>query len=256
VLQNPRCTGHQVRNRQRTDKDLADPADVSLGDKRVQRWNRPDGWVISREPAREALVSEAGYIAAQGVGAARGPAPLAEVGAPERRTYLLAGLLACGACGRRTETARANGWPAYRCRHGHTSASAPDPGRPKSAFIREDRVLPHLPALHLLLAGADGSQGQRRRRTRRGADARHHASPEDVIAGLRENNVTVTFDPAAGTLHADGAAAIQTVTRKQANPRPERAITRKEPGKKRRRSPGAGGSLRLTIFNSGGYRRV
>jgi Recombinase len=31
ILQNPRYTGHQVWNRQRTDKDLANPADVSLG---------------------------------------------------------------------------------------------------------------------------------------------------------------------------------------------------------------------------------
>jgi len=25
-----------------------------------------------------------------------------------------------------------NGKPAYRCRHGHTSATRPDPGRPKT----------------------------------------------------------------------------------------------------------------------------
>jgi Recombinase len=41
ILQNPRYTGHQVWNRQRTDKDLVDPADVSLGHKQVQRWNLP-----------------------------------------------------------------------------------------------------------------------------------------------------------------------------------------------------------------------
>jgi site-specific DNA recombinase len=35
----------------------ADPGDVSLGHKEVQRWNLLDGWVISREPAHEALVS-------------------------------------------------------------------------------------------------------------------------------------------------------------------------------------------------------
>jgi site-specific DNA recombinase len=98
-------------------------------------------------------------------------------------------------------SAWSNGRPAYRCRHGHTSASAPAPGRPRNAFIREDRVLPHLPALHLLLTGADGGEGQCRRRTRRGADARHCASPEDVIAGPHENNVTMTFDLAARTPH-------------------------------------------------------
>ena len=61
ILQNPRYTGRQVWNRQRTDKDLADPADVSLGHRDVQRWNLPDGWVISTRPAHEALVSEAGF---------------------------------------------------------------------------------------------------------------------------------------------------------------------------------------------------
>ena len=44
-------------NRQRTDRDLADPADVSLGHTQVQRWNLPDGWVIFARPAHEALVS-------------------------------------------------------------------------------------------------------------------------------------------------------------------------------------------------------
>src|SRR5690349_18120287 len=98
ILSNPRYTGHQVWNRQRTDQDLADPADVSLGHKSVQRWNLPDGWVISRRPAHPALVSETDFIAAQDINAARGPAP-GDVTAPDKRQYLLAGLLACGTCG-------------------------------------------------------------------------------------------------------------------------------------------------------------
>ena len=64
------------------------------------------------------------------------------------------------------ESAWSNGKPAYRCRHGHTTAVKPDPGRPKNANVREDRILPHLPALHLQLT--DPAAGQRRRRTRRG----------------------------------------------------------------------------------------
>ena len=43
ILSNPRYTGRQVWNRQRTDKELADPADVSLGHRSVQPWNLPDG---------------------------------------------------------------------------------------------------------------------------------------------------------------------------------------------------------------------
>ena len=65
------------------------------------------------------------------------------------RRYLLAGLLACAVCGRRMESAWTNGKPAYRCRHGRTSAMARDPARPKNTYIREDKLLPYLPALHL-----------------------------------------------------------------------------------------------------------
>jgi site-specific DNA recombinase len=69
------------------------------------------------------------------------------------------------------ESAWANGKPAYRCRHGQTTAGSRSPGRLKNAYIREDRILPHLPALHLHLSEPAGAQ--RRRRTRRGIDARY-----------------------------------------------------------------------------------
>jgi hypothetical protein len=143
-----------VWNRQRTDSELADPANTSLGHKSVQRWNLPGGCVISARPAHPALVSEAGFIAAQDINAARGPAPTVGPAAPGNRRYLLAGLLACGICGRRMESAWSNGKAAYRCRHGHTTAAMPDPGRPKNAYVREDRILPQLPAVYLLLTPA------------------------------------------------------------------------------------------------------
>jgi hypothetical protein len=200
-----------VWNRQRTDRDLADPADVSLGHKRVQRWNLPDGWVISRRPAHPALVSEADFIAAQDISAARGPAPRDDVSMPENRLYLLAGLLVCGTCGRRMGSAWSNGKPAYRCRHGHTTAVAPDPGRPMNAHVREDRILPRLPALHALITETPPAEG-RRRRTRRSVDVLHQASPEDVIGYLREQQITITYDPVTGTLHAGTAEAATTVT--------------------------------------------
>jgi site-specific DNA recombinase len=63
-----------VWNRQRTDFDLVDSANTGLGHKPVQRWNLPEGWVISRHPAHPALVSEADFIAAQDATAPRGPA--------------------------------------------------------------------------------------------------------------------------------------------------------------------------------------
>jgi hypothetical protein len=57
-------------------------------------------------------------------------------------------LLTCGTCGRRMESAWSNGKPAYRCRHGHTSATPPDPGRARNVYVREtpweSRTLPML----------------------------------------------------------------------------------------------------------------
>ncbi len=60
---------------------------MTLGHKSVQRWNLPDGWVISNRPAHPALVSEADFIAAQDINAARGPVPHSK---PVLRRYLLA----------------------------------------------------------------------------------------------------------------------------------------------------------------------
>jgi hypothetical protein len=113
----------------------------------------PARWLGYLQQARApALVSEADFIAAQDINASRGPTPQDAPAGPEKRRYLLGSLLTCGVCGRRMESAWSNGKPAYRCRHGHTSAMPSDPGRPKNACVREDRILPHLPALHLLLA--------------------------------------------------------------------------------------------------------
>ena len=111
------------------------------------------------------------------------------------------------------ESAWSNGRPAYRCRHGHTTAAKPDPGRPKKAHVREDRILPHLPALHALMTEATATEG-RRRRTRRGTDVRHQASAEDVLSYLREQQITLTYNPPTGTLRTGTAETATTVTLK------------------------------------------
>ena len=201
ILQNPRYTGRQVWNRQRTDAELAEPGNVTLGHKSVQRWNLPDGWVISNRPAHPRLVSEADFVAAQDVNAARGPAPQTD---PMLRRYLLAGLLTCGVCSRRMESAWSNGKPAYRCRHGHTSAMAPSTARPKNTYIREDKLLPCLPAMHLLFTT---SATRVRCRTRAGGDVRPTVSPGEVITYLREHELTLIWDPAAAALQARATGA-------------------------------------------------
>jgi hypothetical protein len=195
ILANPRYTGRQVWNRQRTDHDLVDPANTGLGHKQVQRWNLPEGWVISRKPAHPALVSEADFIAAQDATAPRGPA------GPATRRYLLAGLLACGRCGRRLESTWSNGKPAYRCRHGYTSATVPGTTRPKNTYVREDQVLPHLAAIAILLGGPAGKPARQNRSL---AHPSGPAATAALIDRLRARGTVLTYDPAGQTLRAHG----------------------------------------------------
>ena len=204
ILANPRYTGRQVWNRQPTAMDLIDPANTGLGHRQVQRWSLPDGWVISARPGHPALVSEEDFIAVQGIRAQRD-------GTDPGRCYRLAGLMRCGICGRRAESCWSNNHPAYRCRHGYSSASAPDAARPKNLYIREDRILPHLPALNLLLPGAAPATERARRRTRRGADVYRQASDQDVIGYLRARQITLTYEPRTGTLQAGTPEAVTTV---------------------------------------------
>jgi hypothetical protein len=100
ILANPRYTGRQVWNRQRIDFDLIDPGNTGLGHKQVQRWNLPSAGSFPVIP-RTRRSSARPIIAAQDATAPRGPA------GPAARRYMLAGLLACGRCGRRLESA----WP-------------------------------------------------------------------------------------------------------------------------------------------------
>ncbi|UGQ13542.1 recombinase family protein [Yinghuangia sp. ASG 101] len=177
ILANPRYTGRQVWNRQRTDHVLVDPDNTSLGHRDVMRWNGRDEWVISQRPAHPALVSEADFVRAQGIRAtARTPG----------RTYLLAGMLVCGVCGRRMESCWANSKPSYRCRHGFSSATTPDPARLKNAYIREALLLRHLPALHVRLDGRPGP-----------------ATPEAALSYLHAHGIRLIYDPTARTVTTD-----------------------------------------------------
>ena len=167
-------------NRQRTDFDLVDPANTGLGHRQVQRWNLPEGWVISNQPAHPALVSEADFIAAQDTTAPRGPA------GPAARRYLLAGLLACGRCGRQAgvrlvqRQARLPVPPRLHQRH------PPGPARPKNTYIREDQILPHLAAMAILMR-RPGNRVQYQAEPRTGHDP---ARAADLIDSLRAADVT------------------------------------------------------------------
>jgi site-specific DNA recombinase len=124
-------------------------------------------------------------------------------------------LAAGGTCGRRMESAWSNGKPAYRCRHGHTSASLPDPGRPKNAYVREEVVLAQLPTLYGMLTRVrpadSGRSARSRRRTRRGTEV--NAAGTDVagiIGYLREHRVKLIWDQTAAALRTGAPQAIAT----------------------------------------------
>lgn len=154
------------------------------------RWNTPEAWAISQHQAHPALVTEADFVAVQHIRAAREVTP--------GRTYRLAGLLRCGLCGRRMDAHWAHQRPGYRCRHGHTSASA-EPGRPRNAHVREDRVLDHLPALVLQITACDYGVTV-------ALSPPSSTSPPtafEAVEHLRINGITLAYDPAAKTLIAD-----------------------------------------------------
>ena len=54
---NPRYTGRQVWNKQRTDEVLVDDNDVALGHTPLMRWNHQDRWVSSKNLAHEPLIT-------------------------------------------------------------------------------------------------------------------------------------------------------------------------------------------------------
>jgi site-specific DNA recombinase len=86
---------------------------------------------------------------------------------------------------------------------------APDPAGPKNTYIREDKLLPHLPALHLLLTTP---AVRARRRTRAGTDITGAVSPGEVIGYLREHGIAITWKPAAAALQAHATETAKTVT--------------------------------------------
>ncbi len=144
----------------------------------MQRWNLPTGWVISARPAHPAIVSEADYIARQRAGTCwPGYSPAGP---------------ADGDWSRPGPTE-----PAYRCRHGCTSATGSGPGRPADLYVREDQILPRLAALAILHADSSHSPRARKQASAQVTTPAHAADPIDR---LRAADVTLTYDPATRAL--------------------------------------------------------
>lgn len=182
ILGNPRYTGREVWNKQSKTDVLIDPHNVGLGARTLMRWNPRDERVSSPKRAHPAIVSAVDFERARLTHAIRGT----------RRTYLLRGLLICALCGRRMEGAWNNGRANYRCHH-----RVADSELPRSVFVREDRLLPHLAAL--LIRVAIGS---------RPCEALGNTDiPRDVgqqVAVCRQLGLALRYDHLAETLAAEG----------------------------------------------------
>jgi DNA invertase Pin-like site-specific DNA recombinase len=186
ILANPRYTGRQVWNRQRTDHDTPTTS-ARPGRGKVLRWNTADQWVISKQPAHPALVSEADYVAAQHVNAS----PTPSEGTGDR--YLLVGLVRCGVCQRRMDSHWVHDRAGYRCRHGHTPANPRRTRKPKTLYLREDQILEHVRAA----LGDHPDLGNR---------------PRAIAEHLRDNNLTVVCTARTVTIDTPPRhAAVKTL---------------------------------------------
>ena len=204
----------------------------------------PEGWVISNHPAHPALVSEADFIAAQDT-----TLPAARPRSTHRccAGTCWPGCIACGRCGRRLESAWSNGGAAYRCRHGYTSATAPDPGRPKNTYVREDQLLPHLPAL------ASCSPRPRCAAIRTVPEPCQHtrrAQAADLIDQLRISRAVLTYNPDTRTVCADGSAPAERHHRRETTDKAKNGQRGKEEARNTRAPAAAGGRARVTMLHA------
>jgi site-specific DNA recombinase len=140
ILTNPRYTGYQVWNRQRTDEVLLDVENVALGHTSKMRWNPADKWVFSEQIAHPPIIGTEDFELAQATLAGRGSKTQhRQHGRP--RHYALRGVMLCGLCGRRMSGKWNNDQAYYLCRFPIEYALANRITHPKNVYLREADVL-------------------------------------------------------------------------------------------------------------------
>jgi site-specific DNA recombinase len=142
ILTNPRYTGRQVWNKQRTDETLLDIDDVTLGYTTTQRWNPSEKWITSEQLAHPPLIDDATFTAVQDLLAARGRGPGEHKRHRTRRPYVLRGAVICGVCERRMQGVRAAPTRRHHRRHGRRRPRR-EHGRGGTCGAAHDRRVRH-----------------------------------------------------------------------------------------------------------------
>ena len=174
ILSNPRYTGRQVWGRQQQ-------AARRSGSRSHQSMSAGE-WAVSERPAHPALVSEAKFVAAQRVRAAR------QTRDGRARSYLLSGLVRCGVCGRRMDSHWVHGRAGYRCRHGHSSSQPRAADGPRYVYVREDLLVREL--VGQLANRPAGSEG----------DAVRPNDTASTVDKLRRSGLLIVHDGRAWSL--------------------------------------------------------
>ncbi|HZO64488.1 MAG TPA: recombinase family protein, partial [Kribbellaceae bacterium] len=138
ILTNPRYTGRQVWNKQRTDEVLVDVDDVALGHQPVMRWNPRDKWIISQEVVHEPLVSDEVFTAVRDLLGSRAHKPAPHKPHRTRHPYVFKSLIYCSVCQRRMQGQHSHDVAYYRCRYPSDYALANRVDHPKNVIMRED----------------------------------------------------------------------------------------------------------------------
>ncbi len=144
ILVNPRYTGYQVWNRQRRDEVLLDIDDVAAGYVGRVRWNPTDAWIFSEQPAHQPLIAKDDFDRVQTMIGARAWRHKPHKPAPTHRVYLLRKRLRCGICSRRLQGHWVHNQPYYRCSYPPEYQAATGLDHPRTVYLREADLLPHL----------------------------------------------------------------------------------------------------------------
>lgn len=142
ILINPRYTGRQVWNKQRTDEVLLDVNDVALGHTPDMRWNQRDRWVTSNELVHEPLIKQADFDRVQEMLSRRARTATAPKRTNRsRHPYIFKSLVHCGICGRKMQGQHSHGVAYYRCRFPQEYALANKVDHPRNVIMREDVLI-------------------------------------------------------------------------------------------------------------------